>query len=540
MATLEYIDIPAGATRLRSPLPSEDKARPHDIRPAPKITTALPTPSPPPSPSTRPRSLSISSASPLASPTLSLIPQLLLSGALPSTAGNANAPPTASNPRRKADPGRPTLLSSRDPLSIPIMTTNFKRFVTKVGPVFWMQDRVEEIMLWKRGWKVTGTWMAVYAFLCYFPRFILLIPHVALIAIILATYPYPTTPAADPLYSASSEPKAADATSQLPPTTPPPVTEGSVDWQANIQAIQNLMGAFSDAHTLIEPYTHHLCLTPAHFSSTAISSQSHTQPRSPYTPHILTILLVTFPPLLFLISLPSFPMRTLCLIGGLAPLALTHPTVRAVLPLLWPAIASATPQIVDWLNEQWEELRTGRVGKGMQKLGLLGAKTGSDDHETGVSIAQIPARSVIQRLMDNDRLSDECWNAEMREVELWENERFGGLSITDPIVSPPSSSSPPQRGWSKLNLHPGERIAWTRGRDGWNSIAGAEGHGEVSSNLTFSLAPGWAFVDTEDWRKDLAASWIECGGDQDGWVYTNDAWLGAPPSLYTTGGGSVM
>ncbi|TFK64181.1 hypothetical protein BDN72DRAFT_280833 [Pluteus cervinus] len=27
--------------------------------------------------------------------------------------------------------------------------------------------------------------------------------------------------------------------------------------------------------------------------------------------------------------------------------------------------------------------------------------------------------------------------------------------------------------------------------------------GEVSSNLTFSLAPGWSFVQTEDWRKDF-------------------------------------
>ena len=28
-----------------------------------------------------------------------------------------------------------------------------------------------------------------------------------------------------------------------------------------------------------------------------------------------------------------------------------------------------------------------------------------------------------------------------------------------------------------------------------------------SSNLTFTLEPGWAFVETEDWRKDLEASW---------------------------------
>ena len=35
----------------------------------------------------------------------------------------------------------------------------------------------------------------------------------------------------------------------------------------------------------------------------------------------------------------------------------------------------------------------------------------------------------LQRVIDNDRLSDSCWNSEMREVELWENERFGGRFI---------------------------------------------------------------------------------------------------------------
>lgn len=29
-----------------------------------------------------------------------------------------------------------------------------------------------------------------------------------------------------------------------------------------------------------------------------------------------------------------------------------------------------------------------------------------------------------------------------------------------------------------------------------------------SSNLTFSLSPGWLFVETEDWRPDLEGTWI--------------------------------
>jgi hypothetical protein len=35
-------------------------------------------------------------------------------------------------------------------------------------------------------------------------------------------------------------------------------------------------------------------------------------------------------------------------------------------------------------------------------------------------------KTFLQRVMDDDRLKDSCWNSEKREVELWENERFGG------------------------------------------------------------------------------------------------------------------
>ena len=34
-----------------------------------------------------------------------------------------------------------------------------------------------------------------------------------------------------------------------------------------------------------------------------------------------------------------------------------------------------------------------------------------------------------------------------------------------------------------------------------------------SSNLTFSLAPGWSSVEYEDWRNDVRCAWLDCGGD---------------------------
>lgn len=58
------------------------------------------------------------------------------------------------------------LFSTRDPLSVPTTTVNFRRFISRVGPVFWLQDRIEEIVTWKKGWRVTVMWMIAYSLLC--------------------------------------------------------------------------------------------------------------------------------------------------------------------------------------------------------------------------------------------------------------------------------------------------------------------------------------------------------------------------------------
>ncbi|KAJ2915917.1 hypothetical protein MD484_g4506, partial [Candolleomyces efflorescens] len=319
---------------------------------------------------------------------------------------------------------------------------------------------------------------------------VLLIPHAVLIGAILATYPYggkeqgngTTAPAAP------SQPLSAAA-------------EGSAPWQANIQAIQNLMGAVSDLFTLTEPHVHHFALSPAHFkdpSSTYTKSASSSSasakptanntaaanasnsPVSPYTLHILVILTLTFPLLAFIVHLPYFPIRQVFLFGGLLPFVVTHPWVSRVL-------AAAGPYshvIYTALYKHGIEVNNAIRGSlGIRKSKRRVVDPDAADIEGGSRKSGVngqPLKMVLRRLMDDDRLTDKCWNSEMREVELWENE---------------------------------------------------------SSNLTFSLAPGWSFVETEDWRKDLVGGWSGVGADNDGWVYTNDAWLGARPETYTAAGG---
>ncbi|OJA15820.1 hypothetical protein AZE42_04034 [Rhizopogon vesiculosus] len=518
MSTFDYVNIPGDVIRLQS-TPTDNP-----VRPSTKISTSLP--SPPPSPDAP------TTSSTIFNPTKSLS-TFLLSTSLPASI------PTSANPRKSST----ALLSTRDPLSIPITTVNFRRFVARVGPVFWLQDRVEEVLMWKRGWKVTAVWIAVYAFLCYFPRLVLLLPHAILAAIMLSTYPTPS-----PSESTSSKSPPA-------PIAPPP-SEGSVDWQANLQAIQNLMGGLCDAYDLVSPLTPYI---------------TH---RSTHTSLILTLTLLSF--LILLPALPLIPLRPLFFLLGTLPFLWTHPfTQDRIIPLL-----KSIPTTCG----------TGTIKRTNPNTALTGLI------HTDSKYASLKMK--LRRWIDDDKLEDRHWGAEMREVELWENERWApgpssvqvglqddlgdagagaGSGMDDGFGFGSGSGSGSGAGsafiatgagtWSKSHLRPADRAPWTRGRDGWsglgaevsalgNESAGAfknmhtSGNGspsssysslhallQVRSNLTFSLAPGWAFVETEGWRPDAVGSWVSarsgsgnedrdpvCGSDENGWVYTNDVW----------------
>ncbi|KAG2133360.1 integral peroxisomal membrane peroxin-domain-containing protein [Suillus clintonianus] len=463
MSTFDYVEIPPDVIRLQSSPAS------NPVRPFTKISTSLPSCSP------ATAAAVAAAASTTFSPTKSLS-TLLLSTSLPASI------PTSASPRKSST----ALLSTRDPLSIPITTVNFRRFVSRVGPVFWLQDRVEEILMWRCGWKYTGVWIACYAFLCYFPRMVLLLPHAIVAAIILSTYPTPS-------------PSESISTKNPPSPIAPPPSEGSVDWQANLQAIQNLMGAFSDAYDLLSPLTPHLI---------------H---RSTHTSLVLTFTLLSF---LFLLPvLPLIPLRLLFFVLGVSPFIWTHPFTQAqTIPLLKAAI-------------------NGGIVKGGNASNTL----------LGITSKYASLKMKLRRWIDDDRLDDKHWGAEMREVELWENERWApgpssssSFSTQDDLdaagsgfdVGDGSGSAlvgPGAGTWSKTHLRPADRAPWTKARDGWSGVGG-----EVS-NLTFSLAPGWAFVETEGWRPDALGNWVygasgsgdgdpAYGADDNGWVYTNDVW----------------
>ncbi|KAG8782284.1 hypothetical protein FRC12_020998 [Ceratobasidium sp. 428] len=387
------------------------------------------------------------------------IPSMLLA------ATTQSLPPAPSASPRETSTGSTKLLSNRDSLSIQITTANFRRFVSRSGPVFWFQDRVEEIFLWRCGWQYTVAWGSAYAFLCFYPRVLLILPQLILLAILLLNYPSTARPPVSP----STKPNRS-------PTRQPPqlqAPEGSAEWYSNLQAIQNLMGAVSDAHELAVQLIPHLTW-----------STSATRP-------ILFMTLLSIP----LVLLP-IPTRQIFLAAGLGPLCITHPIVQKILPGVLAQITPAMRVVIERLLDdlRMEERHVEARGGLKFELRLPGFRT-----------MHIPTPLKLALGLDRSSQSGpgqytipEPEEERMLEVELFENERWVAGA-----------------GWKAAHLRVGERRGFTRGRDGWSAgdgdVRGFE-YGNVS-NLTFDLNPGWNFVETEDWRVDWVGSWLPCGAD---------------------------
>ncbi|KAG9308876.1 hypothetical protein JVU11DRAFT_11336 [Chiua virens] len=382
------------------------------------------------------------------------------------------------------------------------MTTNFRRFVSKVGPVFWLQDRIEEIILWKKGWKRTTVFLALYGFLCYFPRMALLVPHVVLLGVMLHLYP---DPGAQPV--------------------PINVGEGTADWQANIQAIQNLMGALSDTHDAVVPLLPFLVAPPStpptksQYRSSSISTPSpepiQKSPRrasgapsppdaQPHHPLLIATLLSFFI-LLPILMTDLLPLRLLFFLAGAVPV-LTM--LSGTGPGLSLKLSINLPHLPDPLSLLPFSAHRTRHPSPTRSAYI---------HPHGHSARCLP----FLRHLSRRRQARRCLSGvhQSPTVELWENERWvqdagegkrrkstltvvlegeSGESLGGDDDAASTTSMGTVTGqemveartmggtWSKANLRPNERVGWTRGRDGWSGVGG-----EVSSNLTFSLSPGW-------------------------------------------------
>jgi hypothetical protein len=179
-------------------------------------------------------------------------------------------------------------------------------------------------------------------------------------------------------------------------------------------------------------------------------------------------------------------MRAVMLVGGLMPFVGTHPFVRGYI------IPVVVKHIFPWVLMVFEAVVERLALKGSESTIVRGLRWGWTEKAI---------RARVARAMDDDSLEDRHWNAEMREVELWENVRWSSTGTSNTNTATPSISTSEGSssggvgagsggkaakgagGWGKAYLKgaaAGERSAWTRGRDGWSGV-GENGSGDVRS-----------------------------------------------------------
>ena len=293
-------------------------------------------------------------------------------------------------------------------------------------------------------------------------------------------------------------------------------------------------------------------------------TQPATQPHHP----LLIVTLVTFLLLIPLLMTDLLPLRLLFFLAGAGTVGALHPRIRGSLSILSTALSGSGPGLSFQLSIHIPRLPNpfSSLALVARRLRYPSRSPFSPPPppRTRTFTFTLNPRDILlflRRLVDNDKLDDAVWNAPLADVELWENERWvkdtadtkrrkstvtfvregdedgpedDGASSTSSATVTPGTVGLADGGkgatggtWSKANLKPNERVGWTRGRDGWSGVGGEVRYVFLlysclgvccscprcscrvlrSSNLTFSLSPGWAFVETEGWRPDVVAAW---------------------------------
>lgn len=204
---------------------------------------------------------------------------------------------------------RSTQYVDRPGFSIPLMSSNFRRFNARIGVVFVLQNRIIHLFTWKHP-TATLSFLAVYSLLCLQPQLLAVVPLLGLLFWImipsfLARHPAPANdPRVEPTYTG-------------PPIAPPsrvkPAPEMSKDFFRNMRDLQNCMEDFSRMHDAANEY-----VTPyTNFSDEAVSS----------------MLFVAF----FGLGCAAFvgsqvvPWRAVALIAGWTAIVSAHPDAQRVM-----------------------------------------------------------------------------------------------------------------------------------------------------------------------------------------------------------------
>ncbi|GAA5873628.1 hypothetical protein JCM3774_004995 [Rhodotorula dairenensis] len=254
---------------------------------------------------------------------------------------------------------------NKEALSLQATSVNFRRFVQKSGPIFVAQDAVESVVRWEDPAK-TSFFAAAWAILCYWPSLVVLVPNVVLVSVLLTTYRARKTNTA----GAAPPPESQDGPT---PLAKDPPSEGSVDYFANLQNIQIMMGRVADLTDVLRSLVPYLTWRDERVTRCLLLSAVFSSFFLATTAHLI-------------------PWRAVLFLAGESVLLVGHPLVRTFL-------ADAKPRV-------WSPQRRKRFAV------------------------------QLTRLVEDDELRDDELDQEVVEVQRIEVEsRVGGSSSTGPPSS---------------------------------------------------------------------------------------------------------
>ncbi|KAH6625137.1 integral peroxisomal membrane peroxin-domain-containing protein [Boeremia exigua] len=236
---------------------------------------------------------------------------LLLAQVLPGEDPSSTSPPEGSaNPTPQIKDRRSRSYVERPNFSLPTMSSNFRRFNSRIGVAFVFQNRLIHLFTWKQPTQ-TLSFLFMYTFICIDPYLLPVIPLACCLFFImvpsyLTRHPPPPTSFPTDLYPLGG-PALADA------PTIKPAPEFSKDFFRNMRDLQNCMEDFSRGHDAVLQF-----LTPlTNFSNENLSS-------------LLYIILLLSSCALFLAS-HLLPWRAIFLVLGYTLTATGHPAIADLL-----------------------------------------------------------------------------------------------------------------------------------------------------------------------------------------------------------------
>ncbi|KAI9802641.1 MAG: hypothetical protein M1825_002663 [Sarcosagium campestre] len=197
---------------------------------------------------------------------------------------------------------------NRPGVSLPLMTSNFRRFNARIGIVFVFQNRLIRLLSWRVPTH-TLSFLAVFTFVCIDPYLLSVIPLAATLLFVMVPSfivrhpPAPTDLPTDS-YSANGPPVA-------PPSDVRPVSEMSKDFFRNMRDLQNSMEDFSRIHDKVVK----VVAPPTNFSNETFSSA-------------VFLLLFATSCTMFIAS-HILPWRAIFVISGWVLTCLGHPTLQS-------------------------------------------------------------------------------------------------------------------------------------------------------------------------------------------------------------------